>query len=423
MHFLPYSLPSHLPAHLTISFPIWGLIDTAPDGAYHDLDRMAAEHVERGFNCIRLEGGAGLSFDCKGSPRGALRLEPGFGPHSAYLRQNECTGNGGHGRCDFLERLLALAAAAKRHGIYLILSSWYYLHTYWFLERQLNDELFAIPPPERFMAFARHLDFILAAIKERGLERTVAFAEIFNEADALPFVTDYGRRQCPDVEKAAFREAHEAALAFLRTRHPDILFAYDSFSAWTDPEQFPANAQVWNYHNYFLWNIYTEFEKSAAGRRALSDQPIPLEAIVASREGRRPTSDDWYERVWFYRNLDPSRIGAAEQWFHERLECDWQRYRRRFDESLDKAVAVASRHAPGCPVVCGEGVDYSGAKSLQWEEKSDRYWELIEYAVSRCRQAGMWGTVVRTCCGPEDPCWTLNADWLRRINAAFMEKK
>lgn len=111
---------------------------------------------------------------------------------------------------------------------------------------------------------------------------------------------------------------------------------------------------------------------------------------------------------------------------HERLECDWQRYRRRFDdfdELLDKAVAVASRHAPGCPAVCGEGVDYSGAKSLQWEEKSDRYWELIEYAVSRCRQAGMWGTVVRTCCGPEDPCWTLNADWLRRINAAFTEKK
>ena len=49
MHTINYGnpvgkIPAHLPKRLTISFPIWGLMDTAPDGAYHDLERMVKEH-------------------------------------------------------------------------------------------------------------------------------------------------------------------------------------------------------------------------------------------------------------------------------------------------------------------------------------------------------------------------------------------
>jgi len=52
---MPNLIPAHLPKRLTISFPIWGLMHTYEDSVYADLDQFVREHVERSFNCIRLE--------------------------------------------------------------------------------------------------------------------------------------------------------------------------------------------------------------------------------------------------------------------------------------------------------------------------------------------------------------------------------
>ncbi|MCU0873554.1 MAG: hypothetical protein MUE50_14545 [Pirellulaceae bacterium] len=35
----------------------------------NDLDLRMTEFVERGFNCIRIEGGAGITHDADGRPR------------------------------------------------------------------------------------------------------------------------------------------------------------------------------------------------------------------------------------------------------------------------------------------------------------------------------------------------------------------
>ena len=48
---------------LAISFWIWGLFDTVPNGYFDDLEGRIVELKERGFNCIRLESGAGLCHD------------------------------------------------------------------------------------------------------------------------------------------------------------------------------------------------------------------------------------------------------------------------------------------------------------------------------------------------------------------------
>jgi len=51
---------------LAISFWIWALWDTGTKGAFNDLELRMTELVERGFNCIRIEGGAGLTHDADG---------------------------------------------------------------------------------------------------------------------------------------------------------------------------------------------------------------------------------------------------------------------------------------------------------------------------------------------------------------------
>ena len=115
-----------LPKRLTISFPIWGLYDIDGKGFYADTDKMVREHVERGFNCIRLDDGAGLMHDLNGKPRGKVRMGNVFGNADKIPRQFDAIG--GEGYCDALERMVRLAESCKKYGVYLILSSWYYLH-------------------------------------------------------------------------------------------------------------------------------------------------------------------------------------------------------------------------------------------------------------------------------------------------------
>ena len=113
------SISSHLPKRLTISFVIWGLFDTG-SGPYSDIDRMVSGHVERGFNCIRLEDGAGLTHDIDGNRRGPVFLHTPFGPYQISRQSSFTFGN--EGSVDLMERLIALCRACQKYGVYLILS-------------------------------------------------------------------------------------------------------------------------------------------------------------------------------------------------------------------------------------------------------------------------------------------------------------
>ena len=195
-------IPPHLPKRLTISVPIWALYDTGEGGVYHDLDKIMVEHKERGFNCMRIDDGAGLMHDIDGNPRGDVYFGRAFGEYDLTIRQMAATG--APGKLDARRRLLELFRAAKRHGIYVILSSWYYLHTFWYVDSELGRELEDIPAEERFSAFAKFLHYILAELEAEGLDSQVAFAEIFNEADGLCFVDGYSNRNKRSDEELAF---------------------------------------------------------------------------------------------------------------------------------------------------------------------------------------------------------------------------
>lgn len=410
----------NLPTRLTISFPLWAIYKTpGKNSMYDDLDRLVFEHIERGFNCIRVDSGAGFIHDLHGRKRGEVVISTDvFGKYSHIMRQQgDIYGDGGS--CDLLGNLIDLCKAAKKYGVYIILSSWYYLHSYWFHREGdiVEKELFEIAPHKRFMAFAQFLDYILCELEREDLDSTIAFAEIFNEADGLPFVNGYGGMNgLSDEELSEFKSEHEAAIEHLRKRHPQILFAFDSYTPWADKRQIPSNMQVYNYHDYYLWNIYDKtFEKHPE----LFSGTVTEDDVRQSRKELRLAADDWYERVCMYNNLDTALSDKTHMYLEQELDDRFDLYLKKAEDNLENVKKLISDY-PDVPVVCGEGVSYIGSKYILWEEKSEKYWELVEKVMDMKKKAGLWGTVVRTCCGPEDPCWNMCKEKLKYLNEKFL---
>ena len=408
-------IPAHLPKRLTLSFPIWGLFDSDGKGVYADMDRFVREHKERGFNCIRLEDGAGLIHDKDGNRLPPIEWGWGFGDRDEFIRQNICV----KGKVDVYTRLIDLFKAAKKYDVYVVLTSFYYLHTYWYLkDKALNDSLLAIDPHERYERFAKYLHYILCELEREGLDDRIAFAEIFNEADGLAFCGGYGnRRGVSDEERARFCEEHEKALAFLRAEHPQILFAYDASRPSLDENLAPKNAQVYNFHSYFMWSAYSAIQNDPSW---LASERVSVEKLLSMINYPDLFPDDWKRMITFYGNLDASKIDEM----NKALTEQFLRERESHEEKLHKNLASAKHHMDGiyrdCLCVCGEGVSYSGSYALVWEEYCPEYWELLRHTMLENRRLGLWGSVIRTCCGPEDPVWNSHPDKLRELNALFL---
>jgi hypothetical protein len=430
-----YAIPAHLPARLTISFWFWGYFLGAGEGdVFHDLEARFVELKERGFNTVRIDAGGGLCHTADGRPRGPIALREPFTGHSHRIRQMNFKG----GRCDVLKRLVELFELAKRYDVQVILSSWFYLHTFWIVDDAIKAELFAVPPEARLRYFAEALDRLLVLLKDQGVHTQIAFVEILNEADGLPFMTEAIKAGGPDDVLArthAFRTRHEEALAFLRARHPDILMALDTYTADTNLELIPRNMQVWNHHVYYLWSVYFKTldvgmfddhapfpspQQAEILRPFLCGPPISLDAVKASRNHDPDVLENWYRRIWLYRNLEPAALPALERWLGETMDADVEDHRRQAETAIAKAVAIRDAHFPGLPLVMGEAASYCGGAILRWEERSDTYWALIAHAVGLMKQHGYWGCMPRTNSGPEDPAWTEFPDRLRTINRLFL---
>jgi len=425
-------IPGHLHKRLTISFWIWGSQDTGAGDVLHDLQTRMVELKERGFNCVRVDSGAGLCHDATGRLRGQVEMLKSFPGHGHLIRQMECCQGG---RCDVLERLVELFEAAQRHDVQVILSSWFYLHTFWFLDARLANELLAVPPENRFMYFAKALDWIITALRERGLHKQLAFAEIFNEADGLPFITDYAKNVCAEETFHNYRRLHEEALDFLRNRHPDLLFAFDAYTTYVNQSLVPRNMQVWNLHSYYLWRAYDVFEGElvcgkadlndpgsyASIRRFLRPELVPFASVKCCRGDRPLAVDNWYRRIWLYRNVDPTALPALEEVLSENLAQNVERYKQRATDAVVHAASVSNALAPGVPMVMGEAATYCALNAMRWEERSEAYWSVLTHMVGLLKSHGYWGCMPRTNSGPDDPAWTEFPERLRRLNQLFLE--
>ena len=287
-------------------------------------------------------------------------------------------------------------------------------------DNALNEELFAIPEEERFMAFAKFLHYIIMELKSRDLADVIAFAEIFNEADGLFFVTKYRPAQYSDEETAVFKKRHAEAIAWLQKTHPDMLFAYDSYSVTADLRLVPENIDVFNFHSYYLWSIYDKVKELSPD--SFEQVATPNNVIAAFTNHRNGIEEPgWYNRLSLFAGLKPDKISELEVRLEESLKQDYARYRDKAFSFADTVMKLREIN-PDIRVVSGEGTTYISSKELLWEEHSEIFWELVEEVVKKYRDAGLWGTVVRTCMGPEDPAWHLIPEKILKINRIFLEE-
>ena len=408
-----------LPKRLTISFPLWLIYGTPGEySPYYDIEKAIIEHVERGFNCIRIDGGAGVMHDINGKPRKPFVLTDSFGDFENVPRQQRILGDGGP--VDLLERLIKTFELCKKHGVYVILSQWYYLHTYWSQKAgdPVADELFDIPVHERFSTFAKFWHYILLELEKRELDSQIAFVEIFNEVNDHPYRCGVewdhaAKKNISAEEKALFKKEHEDAIDWLRERHPDMMFGYDTDFYGDDDDCLPKNADVYNFHSYYLWSLYGD---------TINEHPewfnnkITPADVAKTREGRRPAQSDWYDRVALYNDMKPEVIPEVEKALEEKFISE----RAKYVTKMEKIATESVKNKLKIPTVCGEGVSYICSKKILWEEHSDNFWETVRQTLAKYKELGVRGSVIRTCMGPEDQGWHLCKDKIRELNDFFL---
>lgn len=281
----------------------------------------------------------------------------------------------------------------------------------------------------RFRRFAGLLARILAELGEHDLLSQLAFAEIFNEADGLPFVGGYDNvLNYPAAERRRFREEHEEALAELGRRYPVLTFAYSSATPFTDPELMPRNAALWNFHPYYCWPVYDLLERGWVSQKPGCGTPDarfvyveqPFDAVRNSRAGRRKAAEDRYRRVWLYANLRPERLPELDALLEQELAENENFYRGRADEALARALDLRRRYLPGAQLAMTEGATYCGAEVLGWEERSATYWRLVNRMAEHFARSGGIAWAPRTNSGCDDPGWQA-AEQLREANRIFLE--
>lgn len=403
-----YTLPRHLPPKLSIGMFIGNWIAMATPGEpYHDLEGVMIGLRERGFNAVRAETGLNWCFTADGKPRGEMEFCQWIPGYSDNLASANAKGGGRH---DVLQRVIHLMELAKKHGVYVIPTSWEYQDTTWLVaDPRLRAEVMAIPQEKRFMCLAQHHDRLLGILKERDLHKNIAFIEVHNEPDFSEF-----------PQGAEGKRLHEEAIAMLRERHPDILVSGDYGSH--DGTIVPDNIQVYDQHTYtglyqslFAQTIqHSSFDpadpkKNELLRRLLKDPFVPYDQFMQAAQNVR---EFWRSIDWLYCNLDNR---AFDEWIVEqygREKVQLEATARRFFETDSKEAARR-----GIPAVCDEGGYWYPPLGSKFEITQPGM-SMFELQVDLAIQHGYWGMMPTTYCGAEHPIWQ-NVEWLRTINNRF----
>ena len=421
---------------LTISFSIWGLFDVWEDSIHYNWDTLMAEYVERGFNCIRLETGHGLLTDLQGNPIEKLEFHPPFGKFSKYLRQMDMITR--DGTINFRKRVLELFRAADKYGVKIVPSSWFYIHTYWFLNPDVCDPLLKLTVEEKIDHFAKDLDILLTMLEENDLIHCVAFAELFNEMNYMPSINPpiINIAMCSKKHALSIRSAHEAAIDWLRAKHPTVKFAHDVSNVDFRTDLVPRNIDVLNFHSYYLWKAYHAFEQ---GYIMDNLDDIPLPESVTKYLNMEITNDDvldemsrssyintvwsWVPRARIYSDIAQDKLDEAGKLIENEMTANYDQYLARMKRNVDHIIAVRDNIVPHAQLVMGEGVTYCPHVGFNFEETSDVYWKFIEEHTNYMRDKGIIGTVPRTNSGPDDRSWNECKERYRYINRLFLQEE
>jgi hypothetical protein len=409
-------IPAHLPDRLAICSWIWAWISSGTPGEpYGDLEKAMAETKDRGFNCIRVDAGLNWCFDLKGNPRGEMEFRPWIEGYHSNLRTTNCRGGGRH---DVLKRVIRMMELAREYGIYVILTSWEYQDSTWLVaDRKIRDEVYAIPVEDRLIRLAHQHDRLLNLLKERGLDKMIAFVEPHNEIEHSEFLKDV----------AGMKRISEEAIAFLSDRHPDLLFSSDH-SSENNFSMIADNTQVFDMHLYAGASMYfngilaqsvwhPDFDPNDPRKLPLLDRLLK-DKIVPWDEFQKPARnirEFWRPFCWLYENL------KNEEWDNWMLE----HYAEFWPEAQSKAVnLIASFGAEaahrGIPAVLDEGGWFYPPFNSRFEEMPEGL-ALFEVMQEQAIKNNYWGFMPTTYCGPEQPIWYANPRWLKEMNRRFLK--
>lgn len=410
--------PPHLPRRLTITLWDFSWYTRAePGGPYADLDAAVADAASLGYNAIRicaapllLAGGLGLD-----ELAADLEIE-GMGPRAdaGYVgaRTRWYDAPGGY-RLDVRARLLDLFAAARRHGIVILLASWEYQQSTAFAASPAWwQAIDAVPLGERYAVLGRAWDAMIAELTAAGYREQIAMVELHNEVDfsILPALDDGGA-----AEVARLRERHPDLLitaSYGKPPHLDMYALPDTLGA--------AQCHVYSYGvlDALQQEVDIRSEGSAGFPNAALRALLRPDAATVAEYGR---AADWkYEATvvtdqmfYGYDEIDPR---AWDDWLFAHYP-PYAHVMRREIASRTVAIARWARWR-GVPAVVGEGwVGYTPLHGTF--EESDIGRGLAEHGIRTALAHGMWGMVLCSNAAPHHPMWQLR-DWQRDMNAEIL---
>ena len=416
---LTAAVPAHLPPRLTICLLDFSWYTQAGVGEpYEDLDAVCADLAARGFNTIRicaaplLTGGElGLDDLARGLEIEGLGARSSFGYLGQRTRWYDAPG--GY-RIDLVDRLIALIAAADRHGIVVILSSWEYQQSPAFAASpRWFEAIDAVPLHERFSLLARAWDTLITRVTAAGFRHRIALVELHNEIDfsILPDLASDG------VEP----------LEWLAQRHPDLLV---TASVGKPPHlsmhELPPGLRAAQFHVY-CYGVVDELQ-AEVDIRSEGGADFPNAALRALLVADAPDLDDYPRAAeWKYRaTVVTDQMLYGYDWidaaaWDRRLYEAVDRYRLMMRREIESRVVAISRwaRAQAIPAVIGEGwVGYTPLESRF--EEGDEGRRLSEYGIQVALDHGIWGVVLGSNVAPHHPSWQLEA-WQTATNRAILD--
>lgn len=411
-------VPEHLPSRLTVT--LWDFSWYTQAGAgdpYENLDAAVADAASLGYNAIRICAAPLLLFGELGldSLSESLDIEGlGTTPHGGYFGQRTrwYDARGGYA-VNLRARLLQLFAAARRHGLVIVLASWEYQQSPAFAA---SSEWFraidAVPLAERYRVLADAWDRMIRWLTDHGYRDLIAVTELHNEVDfsILPALGDGGAQQ---VEG-------------LRARHPDLLFT----ASYGKPphlamHEVPDGLGAGQFHVY-SYGVLDELQRlvdirsegSAGFPNPALQRLLRPDAPSVTEYGR---AADWKYRatvvtdqmIYGYDWVDPE---AWDAWLEEHYP-PYEQVMLREIESRTVAIARWARWQR-VPALIGEGwVGYTPLHGRFEEGPIGR--ALAEHGVRTALEHGMWGVVLCSNAAPHHPMWRLR-DWQRALNAEIL---
>lgn len=347
-----------------------------PGAGYEDWEQALDELTDRGYDTVRIDAYPHL---VAAGPYREWELVP--------VWNQQMWGAPAPVRVRVLPALIAFLTAARRHGVAVILSSWF--------REDVEDTRMWIRSPQDLAGIwvetLRHLD-------QAGLLDTVLFVDLCNEFPLdiwAPFLYSdplirriapgepgrrYAARSTPEV--AVWMRS---AIDGVRTVHPDLDLTFSvSTELATWPDQEVGFLDVLEVH---VWMANSEF--GDYDRRVGYHQPR--------------FSDEGYRRL--------ARHGREE----------YERDRLRHDEALFTMIDTMAdwSRAVGKPLYtseCWSLVDYKDWPGLEWDWILDLNARAVEYAAGTGRWAGM---ATSNFCGPQFVGMWREVEWHRRLTRAI----